>query len=83
MKRLRVVMSVDDVSFAIMPLNVRGFPVSANTKRPPCLPDRSARRRPARLPAEGCGSLYSATSAARRRQPVGDESRQREQRQIR
>ena len=35
-------MSVVDVSFAIIALNVRGLPVSAKTKRPPCLPSDGA-----------------------------------------
>src|SRR5688572_31499267 len=62
-------MSVDDVSFAINALKVRGFPVMANTKRPPCLPSDGASTTSGSS-GSGCGSLYSATSAARRRQPV-------------
>ena len=67
--RLRSVMSVVDVSFAIMALNVRGFPVIANTKRPPCLPSDGASTTSGSS-GRGCGSLYSVTSAARRRQPA-------------
>ena len=62
-------MSVVDVSFAIIALNVRGLPVSAKTKRPPCLPSDGASTTSGSS-GSGCGSWYSATSAARRRHPA-------------
>src|SRR4051812_43878818 len=65
-KRFRVLMSLDDVSLAMMPLNVRGPLVSPKTNRPPYLPMLGAFTTIG-SGGNGYGSVYPSTRVADRR----------------